>query len=578
MLKKLLISILLSSFVLASFASFLPSKVRAQAPPGQWYDQGAEEWYLKVYDEQTSPPNEIFGERYTAAQVNWIIWSILLWLPTKILGPERMVCILPAISPGQIDVGACLSAALAYDNQSVDKYLASYSDKSIVASIFADRPLSGITYVKNLARKFKLIPEVKAQGFGFTTALDPILPLWQGSRDIAYSLFVFVAIIFAFMIMFRVKISPQTVITVQSALPKLAVAIILVTFSYAIAGFLVDLMYVVIGLVALLANSFIPGVQTATMFYNLTNGPLGFGAPGLILVYLIAFALASALVVLLSIGAVGAGIAGIFAAAGIGAISVTGVGLIVGIIIIILLALLVIWHSLKILWMLLKAFVSILLLTIFAPFQIAIGTLIPNFGFSAWVKSMASSLAVFVVAGVLFVFSFIFLGQAVTLALRSVGFQILGGNVNVDVGQLLIGALFGGGVSSIVTGNYATGWPPLLSGGTTDASIGLLFLGASLVTFISIPKAGDIIKSLIEGRPFAYGTAIGEAFGPVGAAWGRTGAPITGAYQRLSSEAMVQNLASRLAANRRFDRLPKFIQTTVRGMGGQRSTDQGGRS
>ena len=42
--------------------------------------------------------------------------------------------------------------------------------------------------------------------------------------------------------------SPQTIVTIQSALPKIVVTLILVTFSYAIAGFMVDLVYVVMGL------------------------------------------------------------------------------------------------------------------------------------------------------------------------------------------------------------------------------------------------------------------------------------------------------------------------------------------
>ena len=49
--------------------------------------------------------------------------------------------------------------------------------------------------------------------------------------------------------MFRAKINPQTVVTIQSAIPKAVVALILVTFSYAIAGLMIDLMYLLIGLI-----------------------------------------------------------------------------------------------------------------------------------------------------------------------------------------------------------------------------------------------------------------------------------------------------------------------------------------
>jgi hypothetical protein len=63
---------------------------------------------------------------------------------------------------------------------------------------------------------------------------------------------------------------------------------------------------------------------------------------------------------------------------------------------------------------------------------------------------------------------------------------------------------------------YADGsaWPPLLGIGA-ERMIPLLYLAVSFIILTIIPKTADIIKSMIEGKPFAYGTAIGEAFGPV---------------------------------------------------------------
>src|SRR5258708_14361646 len=84
------------------------------------------------------------------------------------------------------------------------------------------------------------------------------------------------------MIMFRVKISPQVVVSVQSALPKIAIALVLVTFSYAIAGFLIDIMYVFVGLFSLVFSrftvagvSFVGGSAGAVTGYfdMLTKGP-----------------------------------------------------------------------------------------------------------------------------------------------------------------------------------------------------------------------------------------------------------------------------------------------------------------
>jgi hypothetical protein len=42
------------------------------------------------------------------------------------------------------------------------------------------------------------------------------------------------------------KLNPQTVISVENALPKIIVALLLITFSYAIVGFLIDFMYLFI--------------------------------------------------------------------------------------------------------------------------------------------------------------------------------------------------------------------------------------------------------------------------------------------------------------------------------------------
>jgi hypothetical protein len=55
-------------------------------------------------------------------------------------------------------------------------------------------------------------------------------------------------------------------------------------------------------------------------------------------------------------------------------------------------------------------------------------------------------------------------------------------------------------------------WDPPLTIGSSFQS--LLWLGASFATISLVPKVADMIKAAISGKPFAYGTAIGEAFGP----------------------------------------------------------------
>ena len=85
-------------------------------------------------------------------------------------------------------------------------------------------------------------------GTGFD-GLKPLLPLWTVFRNIVYILFVLVFVIIGVAIMLRLKIDPRTVMTIQNQIPKLIIGILLVTFSFSIAGFLIDIMYTSIYLI-----------------------------------------------------------------------------------------------------------------------------------------------------------------------------------------------------------------------------------------------------------------------------------------------------------------------------------------
>jgi len=118
---------------------------------------------------------------------------------------------------------------------------------NLIASLYATPPASSAYYLADLGQRLNLTQPAYAQGIGFS-GLTPLLPLWKSARNVAYTFFIFVFLIIGFAIMFRAKINPQTVVTIQSAIPKAVVALILVTFSYAIAGLMIDLMYLAIGL------------------------------------------------------------------------------------------------------------------------------------------------------------------------------------------------------------------------------------------------------------------------------------------------------------------------------------------
>lgn len=101
---------------------------------------------------------------------------------------------------------------------------------------------SGAYYVADALQNMGAISPAYAQGYGYYS-LSPYLKLWRIFRNIAYIFFTIVIIVIGFMILLRQKAGGQAAVTAQQALPRIVLALILVTFSYAIAGFLIDLMY-----------------------------------------------------------------------------------------------------------------------------------------------------------------------------------------------------------------------------------------------------------------------------------------------------------------------------------------------
>jgi len=120
---------------------------------------------------------------------------------------------------------------------------------------FVNPPASGIAWVSDSLRQAGFAPKAyAAEGLGFS-AIKPFSNLWKIFRDISYMLLVIILIAIGFMIMFRAKINPQTIISVENSLPKIVIALILITFSFAIAGFIIDLMYIsIILIISVLSN------------------------------------------------------------------------------------------------------------------------------------------------------------------------------------------------------------------------------------------------------------------------------------------------------------------------------------
>lgn len=104
-------------------------------------------------------------------------------------------------------------------------------------------------------------PAYAQVGIGYA-GLSALLPLWKATRDIAFAAIILVMLAIGFMVIFRMKIDPKTVISVQAALPKIILTLILIYFSYAIVGLLIDAMYIVMAVVVNVIANATPGATS----------------------------------------------------------------------------------------------------------------------------------------------------------------------------------------------------------------------------------------------------------------------------------------------------------------------------
>jgi hypothetical protein len=115
----------------------------------------------------------------------------------------------------------------------------------ITSLVTVSPPIRTGQYLATIGDSLGFVKDAHAQsieGAG-NGVLEPILNLWKLSRNISYIVMILLFIIIGLMVMFRQKINPQTVISVQAALPGLVIGLIMITFSYFLASFIVDTAY-----------------------------------------------------------------------------------------------------------------------------------------------------------------------------------------------------------------------------------------------------------------------------------------------------------------------------------------------
>ena len=325
-----------------------------------------------------------------------------------------------------------------------------------IASLYKHPPASTGEYLADVGQSFGLANPAYAQGTGFKS-FTSILPMWKAARNVAYVFFILAFLVSGFAIMFRIKISPQAVVSIQNALPKMIIAMILVTFSYAIAGLLIDLSYVLLYL-AVLAFGQTGWIDITREQAKLTN--LNFwGGWGLIYGG--------------STKAIWAGVAGMFDSAFSGGPVIGGMlsGIVsavlgvVGTLVFLIVALVLMF---KLFFTLLTCYVQIIMQIVIGPILIAFGALPSSKdSFQKWLTNLTGNIMVF----------------------PATAFVMM-------VGNIMTSKLNAGGV-----------WRPPLFGDRHDLVIPMMSFGILML----VTKVPEMVKSAFKIKDAGYGNAIGKA-------------------------------------------------------------------
>lgn len=350
---------------------------------------------------------------------------------------------------------------------------------NLVASLYVTQPASSVEYLADLGSRLGLAKPAYAQGFGFE-AFSPVLDLWKLFRNIAYLFFVVIFVIIGFMIMFRMKINPQTVIGIQNALPRIVVTLLLITFSYAIAGFIVDI-----------------GELTTRIVGNiLVNGKiLGLGDPTGSLKDLLSSSVFKLVNPLRNVD----DMVGAIRNTGVGTTMPKGLSWLAGLTVGVVFWLAGFYIMFKIFFALLGPYVSLILSVIFSPLQLLLGAIPGKDALGGWLKQIIANTIVFPVA---------FAMLCISAILQS------GPTLNkCDPNLSWLGGVGGSALWCTKADEVTQLWTPI--GINLGSAIGHI---AGFGILFAIPKVTEIIKEALQYKPSIAGVAGAEE---IKAAFGR---------------------------------------------------------
>jgi len=357
----------------------------------------------------------------------------------------------------------------------------------LIGGMIANPPVSSQDFVRYVAQRANLVEPVYAQGAGFQ-ALSPLIPIWAAIRNTAYLAFVIIFIIIGFMIMFRARLDPQTVVNIQNSLPKLVMTLILITFSFAIAGFMIDLIYLGIFLVvSILASQGL--IENSVEVRNQLIGQNIFQVIFTSGIWRLTSTAGAAVQQLID------------AAFGAASSDDTLLGSILGGLAGLILKGALLFAAFKLFFQLLLTYIEIILTTIFSPLLILLNALPGSQSFGNWLRNFLANVLIFPAIAMLFLIGAILLGPCDSCPPGEPSWQVS---------------------DSLFPPNETIWLPPFVGLQGTDRDSVLALIGFGIILFA--PQLVTVMKQTLKAKPLP----VSGVFAPIAASAGVISSPIRG--------------------------------------------------
>lgn len=176
---------------------------------------------------------------------------------------------------GQSAISPCLEYKIYRDAQGVIKSIPVLSQTntstgvlgmslSMMGEIIGNPPIKTSEYIAHMGEEIGVKSAYAQVGGSGGSVLSPIFKLWEVSRNMSYIAMIIVFVLVGLMVMFRQKLNPQTVVSVQLALPGLVIGLVMITFSYFLAALISDLAFVGTNIVGYYFSLADPSITTPT--------------------------------------------------------------------------------------------------------------------------------------------------------------------------------------------------------------------------------------------------------------------------------------------------------------------------